>query len=157
MMRWSLFSVCVATIAILGACAPPRQYVRLDPSTIDPPDVRMNGDYVTIDQSIHFALDSDEILPVSSDILDHLAQFLVNHQADFRSMRIIGHADAQGGHEHNQQLSERRATAVRAALVARGVTLRLDPSGQGDDQGVCTEDTEECHQRNRRVEFLFVR
>jgi OOP family OmpA-OmpF porin len=155
--RWTALFVCFASIALLSACGARRRVTMITPSQIDPTDVHMEGDHVTIDEHIRFAVNSDEILDESSTILDHLAQFIANHQADFASLRIIGHADSQGDRDHNQRLSERRANAVRAALQERGIDLRLDASGRGIDERLCSEETEECHERNRRVEFVIVR
>jgi outer membrane protein OmpA-like peptidoglycan-associated protein len=122
----------------------------------DPDDVHIEGDHITIDDHILFALNSDEILPESGDILDHLAQFLANHRDDVPGLKVIGHTDRQGGKKHNQQLSEKRAAAVVAALEDRGVTQPLEPIGKGMSEKLCQEDTDECHDRNRRVEFLIV-
>ena len=121
MIHWSARCVCLGVVVMLTACAAPRQYTRLDPSTIDPPDVHLRFGRVTIDERILFAFDSHAILPESTGILDHLAQFLVNHRAEVPSLEIVGHADASGTPEHNQILSERRAGAVRRALMQRGV------------------------------------
>lgn len=126
------------------------------PPEEDPQDVHIENDHVTIDDHIRFAYDSDEILPESGTILDHLAQFLSHHQAEVTSLQVIGHTDAQGGARHNQDLSERRAAAVVRALQERGVSQQLESLGRGQTQRLCTESTEECHEQNRRVEFLIV-
>jgi outer membrane protein OmpA-like peptidoglycan-associated protein len=154
MIRWSTPSLCPFALVLLAACAAPRQYTRLDPSTIDPPDVHLRFGHVIIDERILFALDSHAILPESAGILDHLAQFLVNHRAEVPSLEIVGHTDSQGTPEHNQILSERRAGAVRRALVQRGVESHLTAVGRGTSEPLCTEATEDCNQRNRRVDFI---
>ena len=135
-----------------GSEAPPEEPVEADPS-----DVHMVGDEITIDQHILFASDSDEILGDSTTILDHLATFLSHHAAEVPQLEVIGHTDAQGGAAHNQDLSQRRAAAVVAALQERGVTMTLTPIGRGDTEHLCEEDTDECHERNRRVVFHVVR
>jgi OOP family OmpA-OmpF porin len=127
------------------------------PAQGDPSDVHLEDDHITIDDHIRFAFDSDEILPESSTILDHLATFLQNHAAEVPTLHVIGHTDAQGNAAHNRDLSERRAAAVVRALQERGVTITLQPIGRGHTQRLCTENTEACHERNRRVELLVVR
>ncbi|MCH9688179.1 MAG: OmpA family protein [Deltaproteobacteria bacterium] len=119
----------------------------------DPSDVHIEGDHLTIDQKIHFAVNSDEILEDSNEILDHIATALGNH-SEFGTVHVVGHTDASGGADHNQDLSERRAAAVVAALGERGVTQTIDARGAGEAEPVCSEDTDECHERNRRVEFI---
>ncbi|MEM9458734.1 MAG: OmpA family protein [Myxococcota bacterium] len=119
----------------------------------DPSDVHIEGDHLTIDQKILFAHNSEEILADSNEILDHIAQALANH-TEFSTLHVIGHTDASGGQKLNQDLSERRAAAVVAALRERGVSQTIDSRGAGEAEPVCSEDTDECHERNRRVEFV---
>lgn len=122
---------------------------------VDPEDVHIEGDHITIDRHINFESDSDVILADSNELLDHIA-LLLSHHTEIAHLRIIGHTDAAGGHDHNQDLSERRAAAVVSALQGRGVTAQLESSGAGETEPVCSEDTDECHAANRRVEFLIV-
>lgn len=162
--------VCFLFLALAAACSSRRE-VQSRPAPVvastgdeqpaepepDPSDVHLEGEYITIDHHILFALDSDEILPESAEIIDHLATFLANHQAEVASLEVIGHTDAQGGRAHNQDLSQRRAAAVVSALQQRGVSQALQAIGRGMDERLCTENTDECHARNRRVVFHVVR
>ena len=120
----------------------------------DPSDVHIEGDHLVIDQKILFAHNSEEILPDSNGILDHIAQTLANH-TELSTVHVIGHTDTSGGHKLNQDLSERRAASVVAALRDRGVAQTIDSRGVGETEPVCSEDTDECHERNRRVEFVI--
>ncbi len=124
-----------------------------EPAAEDPPDVHIEGDHITIDTKIHFELDKDTILDDSNEILDHIAQTLGNH-TEIAVLHVVGHTDVAGGHDHNQDLSERRAAAVVAALRERGVTQTIDSRGVGETEPVCEDDTDECHEKNRRVEFI---
>lgn len=119
----------------------------------DPSDVRIVGDHLEFDEKIHFATNSDEILSDSDEMLDHIAQALKNH-GEFTKLHVVGHTDKTGKKDHNQDLSERRAAAVVAALESRGVTQAMDARGAGEDELTCTEDTDECHEKNRRVELI---
>lgn len=120
----------------------------------DPEDVRIEGDHLVIDRHINFAVDSHEILEDSFDLLDHIAQLLKNHQ-EIKALHVIGHTDAAGGAEHNLELSNQRANSVMEALRTRGVTQSIDAKGKGETEHLCQEDTDECHQKNRRVEFVI--
>jgi peptidoglycan-associated lipoprotein len=72
-------------------------------------------------------------------------------------LAIEGFADPRGTDRYNLRLSERRVQAVRDALVSAGVSSnRIRIGAQGEKQRNCGEDTEDCFQRNRRVE-IFVR
>lgn len=121
----------------------------------EPEDVHIVGDHITIDRHINFESDSDVILADSNDLLDHIAQVVGAH-TEITHVRVVGHTDSEGDDAHNQELSERRAAAVVAALASRGIAITLDASGAGEAEPVCQEDTDECHAENRRVEFIIV-
>lgn len=121
----------------------------------EPQDVHIVGDHLTIDRHISFASASNEILPESNDLIDHVAQ-LVNMHPEIQHISIIGHTDDQGSAAANMTLSTSRAEAVVEALRTRGVNIQLEASGAGETQNLCEEDTDECHARNRRVEFLII-
>lgn len=71
------------------------------------------------------------------------------------TIRIEGHTDSQGAADANLQLSERRAAAVRDALVAAGVPRsRIQAVGRGDAQPVADNGTAAGRAKNRRVEIL---
>lgn len=103
----------------------------------------------------HFALDSDR-LPVGALVkLDRLAdQLKLYREAE---VHIEGHTDSSFTDTHNQQLSERRARAVRDALARRGIdAARLIVSGFGENRPLFLhERDEEEKARNRRVEVWF--
>ncbi len=72
-------------------------------------------------------------------------------------MALEGFADPRGTDQYNLRLSDRRVKAVQQALVAAGVNPnRIRIGAQGEKLRNCTQDTEDCFQRNRRVE-VFVR
>lgn len=70
-------------------------------------------------------------------------------------LHVVGHTDSSGDDAHNMDLSERRAASVVAMLRDKGVVQTIDAKGAGETQPVCEEDTPECHERNRRVEFII--
>lgn len=73
-----------------------------------------------------------------------------------RTVLVEGFADSTGTTTHNQQLSERRATAVRSALEELGVAReRITIHGYGEMHPVAANDTDENRQLNRRVEIVL--
>ena len=68
---------------------------------------------------------------------------------------IEGHTDNQGNQAINQPLSEKRAAAVKAWLVDKGIDAgRLATKGLGDTRPLSSNDTAEGRANNRRVEFV---
>lgn len=158
---WILCLLCAALACKPSAPAePPAEPVEApapepEPAAAaDPEDVRIEGDHLTIDRHINFAVDEHEILADSFELLDHVAALLKNHP-EIVKLHVVGHTDSAGGPEHNQELSDRRANAVVEALRSRGATQELDAAGKGETQHLCSEDTDDCHQKNRRVEFII--
>lgn len=68
---------------------------------------------------------------------------------------VEGHTDDQGGKAINQPLSERRAAAVVAWLVGKGIAAdRLAAKGHGDGKPLDKNNSAEGRANNRRVEFV---
>lgn len=68
-------------------------------------------------------------------------------------IRIEGNADSRGSDEYNYALGLKRANEVKAALTNAGVTNKLEVVSYGESKPECTEGTEECFAKNRRVQF----
>jgi OmpA-OmpF porin, OOP family len=101
---------------------------------------------------ITFAFDSAEIRPESEPVLAHLYEGLQSDRR--RSIVIEGHTSNEGGTSHNQGLSERRAVAVVADLVRRGLDpARLSALGVGESRPIAGNDDESGRSLNRRVEI----
>jgi outer membrane protein OmpA-like peptidoglycan-associated protein len=101
-----------------------------------------------------FETGKSQINSGSATKLDKLAAFL-NKYAD-HTVAIEGHTDNVGEEENNQRLSQRRAEAVKAYLVAQGVSAnRLIAKGLGETAPVATNDSISGRQQNRRVEAII--
>lgn len=103
---------------------------------------------------IYFDFDKDVLRPESEPVLRQIADAL-NANPTWK-LSLNGHTDNVGGDAHNLDLSNRRAAAVRQALVAqyRIDPSRLTPQGYGAKQPKESNDTMEGRARNRRVELV---
>jgi outer membrane protein OmpA-like peptidoglycan-associated protein len=118
-----------------------------------PPLAQIQEKQITISEQIQFKTDSAEILADSEPIVEAVAEILTS-TPKIAKLRIEGHTDATGNPAANLELSKRRAAAVVAALVAKGVSKdRLVSQGFGDTKPIDSNSTEEGKQKNRRVEF----
>jgi OmpA-OmpF porin, OOP family len=104
-------------------------------------------------RDLHFDTNSSEIAASDQELLVSRAVAILKANPDLRT-RIDGHTDSRGSDAYNQQLSERRAEAVRKFLVENGIDAsRLEVRGFGETQPVAPNDTTENLRMNRRVEF----
>ena len=117
------------------------------------------GFIITLEDRVLFDFDKSDLRPSAAKVLDSLAPALQKLSA--KSMEIRGHTDAKGSDEYNQDLSERRAQSVIAALRQRGAGQAATAKGYGESQPVAPnerngQDNPGGRQLNRRVE-IFVR
>jgi outer membrane protein OmpA-like peptidoglycan-associated protein len=88
--------------------------------------------------------------------LDQLAQFLNEHKE--RRVQIDGFTDSTGSDAYNEDLSQRRADAVKQALVMRGIEpARIGTEGYGKAYPVASNTESGGRQLNRRVEVVIGR
>lgn len=138
-------SILLAAFAFLAAC-------RSNTTGSRAIQVSIEDGQLVLSDSIRFETDSDSLAEGSSDALDAIAGFLESHSG-ITSVRVEGHSDEHGTDEHNVDLSQRRARVVADYLLAHGVTQNIATEGLGATRRACTERTEECDARNRRVDF----
>ena len=101
-----------------------------------------------------FAFNKSELTAQAGPRLDKLAAFL--RQFPQRKLLVEGYTDAVGTDAYNMELSERRAEAIREALVARGVdTTRVVTKGYGKAYPVADNASADGRAVNRRVEVVI--
>jgi peptidoglycan-associated lipoprotein len=85
--------------------------------------------------------------------VDKLVQYMKDNPS--HEIGLDGYTDPRGTPPYNQKLSARRAEAVAAAVVAKGIPAsRIRMGAFGETRPKCTESNEACWQQDRRVEVL---
>lgn len=130
-----------------GTSAPPK---------VERPLAVVTADEIRIEEEVRFATDSAELLAGSDAVLGAVKRVLDEHP-EIEHLRIEGHTDSTGDAAYNDELSARRAAAVEAWLVSRGIAKeRLESAGRGSKEPLDTNETEEGRAKNRRVVFRIV-
>ncbi len=101
-----------------------------------------------------FDTDRAELNPEGFRTVDKLAEFLTEYPE--RRVKIEGHTDSRGSDSYNQDLSERRALSVKAALIGRNIDpSRVQSVGLGEAYPKVSNDSSAGRQLNRRVEIII--
>lgn len=98
---------------------------------------------------VFFAFDSSALTPEGRAILDRQAEWMGKYASV--KLTVEGHCDERGTREYNLALGERRATAVRNYLVAKGVAAdRLSTISYGKERPEVLGANDSAWARNRR-------
>jgi outer membrane protein OmpA-like peptidoglycan-associated protein len=120
---------------------------------------RVQGDLdvltVTFKSDFMFAVNSSTLLPGAYDELNRVAKVLSQYPQT--TITVAGHTDSTGTEESNLKLSQRRAEAVKNALVGMGVnSARMTTIGFGESKPIADNTSTAGKQLNRRVEIRIV-
>lgn len=103
-------------------------------------------------KNINFENDRSELLPSSFSTLYKVLELMKENPK--MTVELSGHTSSLGSYDHNIDLSERRANAVKHFLTLNGIKAeRVKTKGYGPDQLIADDSTEEGQRLNRRVEF----
>lgn len=117
-------------------------------------NVTDRGLVVTLGDALFATGSADLRAEAAASDLCNLIAFLEEHPG--RTAVIEGHTDSLGAQGFNHGLSQRRADAVMAYLVARGVhPRRVSALGKGESEPVAANNSAAGRQSNRRVEVII--
>lgn len=134
------------------------------PPPVSPATPKPAGGKVTLDADTLFDFNKADLRPAGKAALDDFLEKMKG--IDPEVIIAVGHADRFGSDDYNQRLSERRAAAVKAYLMSKGVdNNRIHTEGRGEKQpvtkagecdGAKSAKTIACLQPDRRVEVEVV-
>jgi peptidoglycan-associated lipoprotein len=104
---------------------------------------------------IYFDFDSSDIKGEGNDVVAAHAKYLASHAST--RVRLEGNTDDRGSREYNIGLGERRAQAVRRALLLQGATeAQLATVSYGAERPAVVGNDEAAWSKNRRVEIVYL-
>jgi outer membrane protein OmpA-like peptidoglycan-associated protein len=139
---------------------PPAPAPTPTPAVVVAPVVRkrvmVTAEKVEINEKIQFESGKALIKPESNGLLDEIAK-VMKDATQIKKVEVQGHASSEGDAAGNKKLSDDRAKAVMAAIVARGVKAEiLTAKGYGIEKPIADNKTDEGKEKNRRVEFVIL-
>ncbi|HEX6638276.1 MAG TPA: peptidoglycan-associated lipoprotein Pal [Steroidobacteraceae bacterium] len=130
----------------------------LDTSPVSSDDTAIQGPSGELlsQRIVFFDFDRAEIRADSQSIVTAHAAFLAKSPSV--KVRLEGHADERGSREYNIGLGERRAQAVRRALLLQGVAeAQLSTVSYGEERPASAGSDEQAYAQNRRVEIVYLK
>ena len=120
-----------------------------------PPKPKPVAEKITFAADVLFDFDKAVVKPAGKQKLDELAAKVKD--INLEVVIAIGHTDSIGSDAYNQKLSVRRAEAVKAYLVSKGIEPnRVYTEGKGKKQPIASNKTKDGRQKNRRVEIEVI-
>lgn len=156
----SNYGLCWQTAYTNGACeeeapAPVAAAAPTVPAPPPPVAAAPTSEKVTYTTDTFFDFDKAVLKPAGKATLDELVATLKG--LNLEVIIAVGHTDSIGKVAYNQKLSERRAEAVKAYLVSRGVeNERVYTKGKGKSQPIADNKTAAGRAKNRRVDIEVV-
>ncbi|MEZ7815617.1 MAG: OmpA family protein [Burkholderiaceae bacterium] len=142
--------------AIVAAAAPaPAPVAKAAPAPVAAVAPAPAPAKVTYSADAFFGFDKAVVLPAGKVKLDDLIAKVKD--INLEVIVAVGHTDATGPASYNQALSVKRAGAVKAYLVSKGIDAnRIYSEGKGETSPVADNSTRSGRSKNRRVEIEVV-
>jgi peptidoglycan-associated lipoprotein len=125
-----------------------------DVATVDLGKAGQDAFMKSTTRTVFFDYDSFVIRSEFQSVIEAHAKFLKSDKA--RKVTLEGHTDERGGREYNLALGQKRAEAVRRALVLQGVAdSQLEAVSFGKEKPAALGNTEAALEKNRRTEISY--
>ncbi|MBT2302347.1 OmpA family protein [Variovorax paradoxus] len=153
--NWTPATAAAGCDGALVPAAPPVAVTPAAPAPVAPAAPAVAASKVTFAADAFFDFDKSVLKPEGRAKLDDLVSKI--RDVNLEVIIAVGHTDSIGTDAYNQRLSVRRAEAVKAYLVSKGIERnRVYTEGKGEKQPVADNKTKEGRAKNRRVEIEVV-
>ncbi|HVF62615.1 MAG TPA: OmpA family protein [Casimicrobiaceae bacterium] len=142
--------VALAVIALTGAVA------AQTPAQTQPQDSAANPAVKKVSVKGTARFDFDKAAVNTEDGTKLMTEVRSMKNVTWQTINVTGHTDSVGSDGYNQKLSERRAEAVQAFLIDKGVKPeRIKTGGRGEASPIANNNTADGRAQNRRTEIEF--
>ena len=142
-------------VVVPAAAAEPAPAAAPAPAPVPAAAAAPSAEKVTFEADTFFDFDKFTLKPAGKAKLEDLVSKLTG--TDIEVVVATGHTDSVGTEAYNQKLSMRRANAVKAFLVSKGIPAdRVFTEGKGESKPVASNKTSEGRAKNRRVDVEVV-
>lgn len=169
MKRFVSIAVLVSSLTLLAACPskPPEKpapapettaSTGIDNSgaTTEDTDAAGPSGELLSKRIVYFDFDKSDIRADSQSVVAAHSAYLSKNPS--QKIRLEGHADERGSREYNIGLGERRAQAVRRAMMLQGVAeQQLTTVSYGEERPAVAGNDEQAYALNRRVEIVYIK
>ena len=146
---------CDGALKVAAPAPAPAPAPRPAPAPAPAPAPVPVSEKVTYSADAFFDFDKAVVKPEAKAKLDELVAQIRN--INLEVVIAVGHTDSIGSDAYNQRLSVRRAEAVKAYLVSKGIEAnRIYTEGKGEKQPIADNKTAAGRAKNRRVEVEVV-
>lgn len=144
---------CGAPAPVVEAAPEPAAVAAAAPAPSPMP--RMISKMVSLKAGALFDVNSANLKPAGQSELTALANQLKD-MSEIQNIKIVGHTDSSGAEAYNQQLSERRAIAVKNFLLDQGIPAEtMATLGMGESSPIASNASADGRAQNRRVEITI--
>jgi OmpA-OmpF porin, OOP family len=148
-------SACGSAVAASDVASGPALSTYVADTLLTPKESGMEYKTHTVSAEVLFDFDKSVVKPEGKAELQKLADTIKAQGLAVGDIDVVGHTDSVGSDEYNQALSIRRAAAVKAYLVSKGVSGDIiDVMGMGKRDPIATNSTAAGRAMNRRVDVL---
>ena len=148
-------SACDSAVAASDVASGPALSTYVADTLLTPKESGMEYKTHTVSAEVLFDFDKSVVKPEGKAELQKLADTIKAQGLAVGDIDVVGHTDSVGSDEYNQALSIRRAAAVKAYLVSKGVSGGIiDVMGMGKRDPIATNSTAAGRAMNRRVDVL---
>ena len=159
--RFTILAAAMVSLTVSACSSQPKQAYTLPQQPVaaaaiaDVPQIKETerGPSLTLD-NVLFDFDQTNLRSEAQPAIDLAASYLLEDPE--RNAIIEGHTDSTGDSQYNHDLSLRRSSSVKAALLEAGVPeQRIEMAAFGEEQPIADNNDPLGRKANRRVEILF--